>query len=808
MARRILLADDSVTAQNMGRKILTDAGYEVVAVNNGSAALKKIAEHKPDIIVLDVYMPGYSGLEVCQRIKENRETARIPVLLTVGKLEPFKPEEARKAGADAFVVKPFEASELLTALTKLEDKIIPSAEPYKQGRFAKAVAAIEDDGPEPGEKFGDKDQGWRSRLRFPSRKQKAAEPEEVPGNATVGGKDFRDLRAGEGPRAAEPAAPVKPAPANPAHEFERPLPSGLPHDITPEEIAAITAAATKLSGTSSEVPAASESSVKPLEPSVPVAEAVASASATSAPSSTAADESAKTISQPAEEATHSAAVEAVVAPTAESVVAPEAVPSVESGLPHTVGTDEGSPVTFASAHGTEIEGNPDVATPMMRVPETAAATPALEEELKVEAPPEAASRAQQEDTESAKSVVPATEEIAAPTVDAVSAPHVSEMVEEVMAASAQLPAAPTVPTTNDDQVPAVSSAATSTGEEPKAAEAAPVPLPAVETAAIIPADDDVMAALQSLIPPPSPEAATVSGLPGQPSAGNAVDLSYVGTQASSPRWVAEEIALSPEEGGASLEREMEAAYAAFAASEAARLLASSVVDTFPGAQPVVPQAVAADVLASADVQGQAGSTGSEAAEPAAIAVPAAESAPAFVMAARAGERGGSAPTGTATSAPATSQISSAPASAPEEASPAAISMPAAAAHETKIVPAEPVPAPAIAEESSLAGGTDDMDRKHSESLGFKMIRQSPAASKAAAKAEPVSKENFEVPAASPEPAARAAAATAESAPSSASAVSVADPKAIASIVDSVLAELRPKIVEEIAKKLAGDGKKE
>lgn len=99
-----------------------------------------------------------------------------------------------------------------------------------------------------------------------------------------------------------------------------------------------------------------------------------------------------------------------------------------------------------------------------------------------------------------------------------------------------------------------------------------------------------------------------------------------------------------------------------------------------------------------------------------------------------------------------------------------------------------------------------MDRKHSESLGFKMIRQSPAASKGAAKAEPVSKENFEPQAASAEPAAMAAAAAAESAP--ATGLSAADPKAIASIVDSVLAELRPKIVEEIAKKLAGDGKKE
>ena len=46
MARKILLADDSVTAQNMGRKILADAGYEVITVNNGSAALKKIAELK------------------------------------------------------------------------------------------------------------------------------------------------------------------------------------------------------------------------------------------------------------------------------------------------------------------------------------------------------------------------------------------------------------------------------------------------------------------------------------------------------------------------------------------------------------------------------------------------------------------------------------------------------------------------------------------------------------------------------------------------------------------------------------------
>ena len=131
MARTVLLADDSVTAQNMGRRILMDAGYEVITVNNGSAALKKIHESQPDLIVLDVYMPGYGGLEVCQRLKESEETQRIPVLLSVGKMEPFKTDEAKRVRADGHIVKPFEASELLAALTRLEDRIVPPAEPAR-----------------------------------------------------------------------------------------------------------------------------------------------------------------------------------------------------------------------------------------------------------------------------------------------------------------------------------------------------------------------------------------------------------------------------------------------------------------------------------------------------------------------------------------------------------------------------------------------------------------------------------------------------------------------------------------------------
>jgi CheY-like chemotaxis protein len=82
LARKILLADDSVTAQNMGRKILADAGYEVITVNNGSAALKKIAEQKPDLIILDVYMPGWS------LSSPRRQNEYVPKALSSNHLKP------------------------------------------------------------------------------------------------------------------------------------------------------------------------------------------------------------------------------------------------------------------------------------------------------------------------------------------------------------------------------------------------------------------------------------------------------------------------------------------------------------------------------------------------------------------------------------------------------------------------------------------------------------------------------------------------------------------------------------------------
>ena len=245
MARKILLADDSVTAQNMGRKILADAGYDVVTVNNGSAALKRITEVKPDLIVLDVYMPGYSGLEVCQRLKDAVATAHIPVLLTVGKLEPFKPEEARRVKADAHIVKPFEASELLSAITRLEDRMVPQQS--EGGRYSTSASGVErfsgeGNGRTTESKAGP-DAGWKSRLGFPSKKKKEEpepESEDIAPAAT-----FRDFRKAKGKTGASVPLTVK---EPPPLKQEPGLVPDIPRDITPEELDALSALAAKLDG--------------------------------------------------------------------------------------------------------------------------------------------------------------------------------------------------------------------------------------------------------------------------------------------------------------------------------------------------------------------------------------------------------------------------------------------------------------------------------------------------------------------------------------------------------------------------------
>lgn len=108
--KRILLADDSPHAQRMGERILREEGYEVVSVTDGATALVRLTDVEPDLVIADAALPGQSGFDICRHIKGNPRYRYTRVVLTAGALEPLDEAEARLAGSDAILRKPFEAS--------------------------------------------------------------------------------------------------------------------------------------------------------------------------------------------------------------------------------------------------------------------------------------------------------------------------------------------------------------------------------------------------------------------------------------------------------------------------------------------------------------------------------------------------------------------------------------------------------------------------------------------------------------------------------------------------------------------------
>jgi CheY-like chemotaxis protein len=119
MAKRILLADDSITIQKVVELTFSDGDYEVTAVNNGNKAVQKLSEMRPDIILSDIIMPEKNGYEVCEYVKSHPEYRSIPVILLTGTFEPFDPDRADKAGCDAVVTKPFESQSLIHKVEEL-----------------------------------------------------------------------------------------------------------------------------------------------------------------------------------------------------------------------------------------------------------------------------------------------------------------------------------------------------------------------------------------------------------------------------------------------------------------------------------------------------------------------------------------------------------------------------------------------------------------------------------------------------------------------------------------------------------------
>jgi PleD family two-component response regulator len=115
----LLYADDHEHMRLMVRDLLQASGHEVALAADGASALARLREREPDLLILDVSMPGLSGFEVCRAVKDNPFTSRVPVLMLTGEADVDQKVTGFEAGADDYLTKPFDPRELRARVSAL-----------------------------------------------------------------------------------------------------------------------------------------------------------------------------------------------------------------------------------------------------------------------------------------------------------------------------------------------------------------------------------------------------------------------------------------------------------------------------------------------------------------------------------------------------------------------------------------------------------------------------------------------------------------------------------------------------------------
>lgn len=123
MARKkILVTEDEKNILDSLKEILGE-DYDVITATNGAEGVKAAETYKPDLILLDVMMPVMDGMTACKKIKANKEISHIPVIFLTAKGQVYDMEEGIKAGAYAYMIKPFSPARLMAKIDEVFEKI-------------------------------------------------------------------------------------------------------------------------------------------------------------------------------------------------------------------------------------------------------------------------------------------------------------------------------------------------------------------------------------------------------------------------------------------------------------------------------------------------------------------------------------------------------------------------------------------------------------------------------------------------------------------------------------------------------------
>lgn len=119
MEKKILVIEDDPATSRLVDYSLRHEGYQVITASNGLEGVRKALSEAPDLVILDVMLPGMDGFEICHRLRSEPTTANLPILMFSAKAQEIDKETGIKVGADDYLTKPAAPAEIVSRVEKL-----------------------------------------------------------------------------------------------------------------------------------------------------------------------------------------------------------------------------------------------------------------------------------------------------------------------------------------------------------------------------------------------------------------------------------------------------------------------------------------------------------------------------------------------------------------------------------------------------------------------------------------------------------------------------------------------------------------